>query len=563
MRWVSTQRGSLLMVGLVSGFALGLRLWNLDTEPMHVDELLQASHVQAPWGDLVGLAYRFQATPVDYVIGKLVVTVAPATDFVQRFPSVVFGAGSIALVGILLVRAGHRLAGVLAAFLMAVSPFLVSMSQFARPYALPVFLVALMLAVHQHWERGSKTRGTLGLFVVVGALAIISRPVMPLLALITFGGLALAAGLKRYGLDPRALLRADPLALGVLPGLFGLVWLPNALVMRAAGGGGWLVDCWHCDKWDRVANGVERFGEFGEAVMRPLSLNLLLVIGVLILAFPSVRRDLGSTRLIWAPLLAVGPAFALYHALILAPDAFFAERYLVFLPAGLSTYFAVAIGALVGSSRRLRSLVRTALLAGIVGVVLVAVSAMLGTVSAQAQNTYLADWRSTADHIEAVEADDDLIVTIDTRPFKDEFRFSFNIAAGRYYGGSLTHVTPDDLISSPEGALDAGRYHFVLFVPKMKEDWEFGESWVVTRFSGMLVVTTPQLQGPLERLDAWWELTQQLRPDVAIRSQITGAALQSEMGLDAHPWLEIAREEARRLGQTAFAESLIAIALDG
>ncbi len=115
VRWVSTQRGSLVMVGLVSGLALGLRLWNLDTEPMHVDELLQASHVQSPWGDLVGLAYRFQATPIDYVIGKLVVSVASATDFVQRFPSVVFGAGSVALVGILLVRAGHRLAGVVAA----------------------------------------------------------------------------------------------------------------------------------------------------------------------------------------------------------------------------------------------------------------------------------------------------------------------------------------------------------------------------------------------------------------------------------------------------------------
>ena len=546
-----------MVIGLAI-VGLGLRLWRLDSEPMHVDELLQADHVQARWGELVGLAYRYNATPLDYFIEKAVVTVAPATDFVQRLPAAVFGAASIGVIGSMLIRSGRRSAGVLAAVFLSVSPFLVRTSQFARPYALPVFLVAVTLAIYQHWHLGGKTRRTAVWFGVVGALAMISRPMMPMLALAVLGSLSLMTALNRRGFHPTRLIRRDPLALGVLPALFLLVWVPNLLVMGATGSGTWLVDCWQCDKWDRLANGIQRFGEFGEVVMRPLSFNLLLFLGVVLLAFPSVRRDLGATRFIWAPLLATAPAFALVHAMTLQPDMFFVDRYLVFLPGGLAVYFAIALAGLVRASHRLAQPARFSSRITVAVVAVLALSSMLSEVKAQTEGTYLADWRSVADHIEATEVNGDLIVTIDTRPFKEEFRFGFDIAAGRYYDGSLENVTPNDLIRSPELGLDAGHYHFVLFVPRLINDWEFPESWTTTTFSQMRVVSTSELHSPSERIDAWWVLTQQLRADVAVRSQIAGAALESEAGVEMYPWIEIAMGEARRLGQGGFAETLIA-----
>ena len=545
-----------MVIGLAL-FGLGLRLWRLDSEPMHVDELLQAGHVQAGWSELVGLSYQHDAPPLDYFIGKAVVTIAPATDFVQRLPAAVFGAASIAVIGSMLIRSGDRLAGVMAAGFLSVSPFLVRTSQFARPYMLPVFLVAVTLALYQHWCLGAKTRRTAVWFAMVGALAISSRPLMPMLALAALGLLSLIAALNHHGVHPVRLVRRDPLALGVLPALFLFVWVPNLLVMRANGSGSWLVDCWQCDKWDRLANGIQRFGEFGEVTMRPLSLNLLLFLGVVLLAFPSVRRELGYTRFIWVPLLATAPAFALVHAMMLQPDRFFVDRYLVFLPVGLAAYFAIALAGLVRASRQLRRPVRGAFRITVVVVVILPLSAMFSEAKAQTEGTYLADWRSVADHIEAIEANPDLIVTIDTRPFKEEFRFGFDIAAGRYYDGSLDYVTPNDLIGSPERGLDAGRYHFVLFVPRLTEDWEFPESWTTATFSQMRVVSTSELQSPSERIDAWWVLTQQLRSDVAVRSQIAGAALESAAGVEIYPWIEVAMQEARRLGQEGFAETLI------
>jgi 4-amino-4-deoxy-L-arabinose transferase-like glycosyltransferase len=555
--WFTTRRGSLFVVIGLTLFGLGLRLWRLDSEPMHVDELLQAGHVSAGWGELAGLAYRYDATPLDYFIGKLAVTIGPTTDFTQRLPAVVFGAATIGVVGTMVIRSGHRLGGVLAAAFIAVSPFLVRMSQFARPYALPVFFVAVTLAIYQHWSLGGKTRRTAVWFSGVGALAIISRPTMPVLALAVLGLLSLSIGLIRDGLHPKRLVQRDPLALGVLPALFLFVWVPNLLMMRASGSGGWLVDCWQCDKWDRLATGVERFGELGEVTMRPLSLNLLLFLSAALLIFPSVRRELGATKSIWAPLVITAPAFALVHALALRPGLLFVDRYLVFLPIGMAVYFAIALSGLLHSSRLLaqpgKLLVRMTVLISVV----LALNAMLSEAVAQTEGTYLADWRSVADHIEAVEILGDLIVTIDTRPFEDDFRFGFTIASDRYYDGSLEYVVPDELIRSPALGLDAGRYHFILFVPRLAETWDFPDSWTISNYSQMLVVSTSDLASPSDRIDAWWELTQQLRPDVAVRSQIAGAALEIAGGVEIYPWIETAMREASRLGEESYAQTLI------
>ncbi|MEE9583011.1 MAG: hypothetical protein V3W36_08730, partial [Acidimicrobiia bacterium] len=89
--WLTSERGAIVMVSLVTLVGFALRIWHLDTEPLHVDEIRQVSNVQAPWGDLVQLSYGLQQPPVDDLIGKAFVTVLPATDFVQRLPAALFG----------------------------------------------------------------------------------------------------------------------------------------------------------------------------------------------------------------------------------------------------------------------------------------------------------------------------------------------------------------------------------------------------------------------------------------------------------------------------------------
>jgi len=557
--WVGT--GPYILVALIAFIGLGFRLWHLDTEPLHVDELLQAEQVRdTAWGDLVGLAYRFDAAPLDHIIGKVLVTFLPATDFVQRLPAVIAGAASVGLIGLLLVRTGMRLAGILAAMFTAIHPWVIEISQFARPYILPVFLVLLTLAAYQHWTLGSRGSWTVGWFALAAALALLSRHEMPLLAFLIFGGLAAGQALRAHGLRLRPMISSDPLPLGVLPLVVVTVWIPNLLAMRT-NSGSLFVDCWQCDKWDRLSNGVERFGEFGEAVMLPLSLNLLLFLAVVVLVFPSVRSALGRTAWLWAPILLTAPAFALVHALALEPDRWFAQRYLVFLAPGLFMYFGVVIESHLTVTRR-AGRARAWVASLTVGLVLgwTAVG-LVDEALARASSSFRADWRSTADYIESIDAGEDVIVLIDTRPFQREFRFGFDIARSRYYDGPARDVDPSDVIEDPTTAAAAGRYHFVLFVPKTVPDPTYPSGWTTARFTQMQVITTADLHDDAARVDAWWALTQQLRPDVAVRSQIAGASLQAATGLDLYPWVDVALDQATEIGERAYAEELVASAV--
>ncbi len=554
--WANSARGALILVLVITIFGFGLRIWHLDTEPLHVDEIRQVTQVQAPLGDIVALSYGSQQPPLDYFIGKAVVTIFPASDFVQRFPAVLFGTASIALVGLVLIRQGQRLAAMFAALFMAISPLLVELSQYVRPYALPIFMVTATIAVYQHWQLGSRGRKTVALFALVAALTLLSRATMPMIALAGLGTVALIRGLAKTPItQPLRLIRSDPLGLLVLPVAFLVVWVPSAL--HLASSTDLLSDCWTCDKWGRLANAVANFGNFGERAMRPSSLALLLLSSVLVLAFPRVRAALANTAFIWFPLLITAPAFALVQAIVLPPNTFFAHRYIAFLPAGLAVYLAIAVTALLGGISAEGTMLRRTATVVVLVVAASMAAEMLSTVKTQAETLDLADWRSTAEHIESIEEEGDVIVSIDTRPLSRESKFGF-MAAPRYYDGSSTYVSPRRAIEHPDWAIDASRYHFVLFVPKMADGWTVPDGWQEAEFSEMLVLTTGPLATHQARMDAWWVLTRQLRPDVAIHTQIAAAALERYAGTSVHPWSEVALEQAALIGQSDYAAELLA-----
>ncbi|MEE9581468.1 MAG: glycosyltransferase family 39 protein, partial [Acidimicrobiia bacterium] len=559
--WLTSGRGAIVMVSLVTLVGFALRIWHLDTEPLHVDEIRQVTNVQAPWGDLIQLSYGLQQPPVDYLIGKAFVTVLPATDFVQRLPAALFGTASVGLVGLILIRQGQRIAAVFAALFMAISPLLIELSQFARPYALPIFLVIATVAVYQHRQLGARGWKTTALFAVVASMAMLSRATMPMIALAGLGLVALIRGLAKISMtQPVKLVRSDPLGLLVLPASFLLVWVPSTLYLNSATSP--LSSCWTCDKWGRVANAVENFGNFGERALRPSSLALLILASVGVLVFAKVRSALAGSALIWLPLLITAPAFALIQAIVLPPNTFFAYRYIAFLPAGLAVYLAIAVTALLrGIDPKQRLLRRTATLLVLVVAASMAVE-MVSTVKTQAQTLDLADWRSTADHIEAIEVEGDVIVSIDTRPLSPESKFGF-MAAPRYYDGTSTFVSPARAIEHPEWAIEAARYHFVLFVPKMAEGWVVPAGWDFVEFSEMMIFSTPTLSSHEARMDAWWVMTQQLRPDVAIHTQAAAAGLEHLAGTSLYPWEQVVREQAAAIGQLEFAEELLVEATGG
>jgi hypothetical protein len=557
--WVGSPSGATIVVAVITLFGLALRLWHLDTEPLHVDEIRQVTEVQDTWIRVIRASYGAQQPPLDYLIGKAVVTVLPATDFFQRLPAALLGSATVGLIGWILIGERLFIAAVFASGFVAISPLHVELSQYARPYALPVFMVVATLAAYQRWH-GNRSWKWGVWFALLATLALLSRAVMPLIALGVLGAVALFRRVDAQTLRrPLSLLRADPLAFGVLPVLVVMVWIPGAL--RITSGTGNLSDCFACGKWGKAAAAVFNFGTFGERAVRPTSLAWLLVISIGILLSPYARRALSNTAWLWAPLLMTAPLFAIVHAIVLPPGDLFAHRFLVFLPVGFAVYLSIGLTAAL-KNRSEKSRVRFLILTAVGVLVVVAAVDMVSAVRVQAQSLDLADWRSTAEHVESIETLGDIIIAIDARPFSRESKFGF-VAAPRYYDGTSEYATPQNVTDSPDRAIGANRYHFMIFVPKMASDWRVPSDWLQAEFSEMLILSTPQLHDDADRAEAWWTVSSQLRPDVAIATQIAGIAFAHHVGIDAQEWIDVALDQAAQIGQSDFAKELIDEALGG
>ena len=541
-------RGWAIVLILLTLFALGVRLWNLDGEPPHVDELKQMREVQAPIGELTGLSYLHAQPPLDYYVGKAAVTVGGANDFAQRLPSAVFGSLALGLAGLILIRFEYPWAGAGTVAFGAVTPTLLEYSQYARPYALPLFLVVAAIAIYQQFRLRGFSWWTLIGFAAVSSLAVLSRALMPFLALAVLGFLGLIAARTQIGRwSPTALIKTDPLALIVLPGVAVFVWLPSFIALRHYAGNYITRDAYQL--WERLALAVERFGDFGERALQPLSLIVMLAAVVAAIAVPITRRGLVETVWLWLPILSTPLLFAIAHSLTTREGQFFATRYMVFLPLGVLIVISVAIESLIRGATALNR--RLGMVSGISALALLAVVAVAPMASASytlLTTIKSSDWPATAAHIEAIESPGDVIVTIDTRPFRPgAWEFGWE-ARGRYYDGTSSDVRPMDIINGKrDEAVGAGRYHFVLFVPRVSGE-ALPEDWQVVELFGMTIATTPPLASDDERTDAWWVLANYLRPDVAVMTQLAGLSLENEWtGRPFYDWEGVILEQAEEM----------------
>lgn len=132
---------------LILLLGLGLRLINLETEPLWGDEILSWDIVRHFWGSPSAmLDYLKQVEihpPLYYLAMRAWLAVAGSTELAARLPSVLFGLATIwAAWGWTEAMYGRRAAAV-AALIVAVLPMQIEFSQEARPYAMACFFTTV------------------------------------------------------------------------------------------------------------------------------------------------------------------------------------------------------------------------------------------------------------------------------------------------------------------------------------------------------------------------------------------------------------------------------------
>lgn len=174
---LSHQRQHILALAMVLLLGLALRLWHLDAKPLWLDEVLSAlftmgrSYRDVPLDQFFPLTQLEQVFTVQPGVSWGEITQRLATEsvhppiffcllyswmnwlrpaehwiFALRLLPALFGVGAIAAIYWLNRVAFSPRIGLLAAVLMAVSPFAVYLSQEARHYTLPMLLITLALA---------------------------------------------------------------------------------------------------------------------------------------------------------------------------------------------------------------------------------------------------------------------------------------------------------------------------------------------------------------------------------------------------------------------------------
>ncbi len=170
--------------------AVALRLYHLGQWPLEQDELYTLRDATDLGASSTGPGIA--ARPVYYLMQHLLLGVFPATPLALRIPAVLFGVAGVWLTWIVAGRLGGVTAAAVAAVLVAISPWHLYASQFARYWTL-VYLLALvaywLLPLALASDRPSRLAMAAGLL----ALGILTHPTF----LFPLPGVVVALGLTR------------------------------------------------------------------------------------------------------------------------------------------------------------------------------------------------------------------------------------------------------------------------------------------------------------------------------------------------------------------------------
>jgi uncharacterized membrane protein len=177
MRADSTRSFSFLRERWVLGAmvaAAALQLWGLDQAALWYDETFTAQWVILPWQEMIRTVllgdYGANHLPLYFIAVKLWTTWAGLSPLALRAPSVVFGVAAVAATASFAAALTGPRAARLAAWLAALSPFLLQHAQEARMYTLIVLLAAISLTLLARYLRGNATHLGFGFLLVNIAL---------------------------------------------------------------------------------------------------------------------------------------------------------------------------------------------------------------------------------------------------------------------------------------------------------------------------------------------------------------------------------------------------------
>jgi uncharacterized membrane protein len=142
------------LLGATMLLAFALRVYRLAGQSVWYDEGLSVYYARRPLPELLALVSGSDHPPLYFLLLHFWLRVAafgqPANEFLVRYPSVIFGVLLVPLVYVFGCRLLSEQAGLLAAVLIAISPFHVWYGQETRMYTLVAFLT--LWASHALWS---------------------------------------------------------------------------------------------------------------------------------------------------------------------------------------------------------------------------------------------------------------------------------------------------------------------------------------------------------------------------------------------------------------------------
>ena len=143
LQWPRTKWSWTMLIIIV--LALGLRLYELDTESLWADEAFTIHHAQLQnWSQFIQRISTTEAAPPGhYLLLHYWIQWFRNSEFSVRFPSVIFGVLSVVVLLVIVRRLWNEQVAVLSGLFMSTSMLQVLFSQEARLYSLFTFLVLL------------------------------------------------------------------------------------------------------------------------------------------------------------------------------------------------------------------------------------------------------------------------------------------------------------------------------------------------------------------------------------------------------------------------------------
>jgi uncharacterized membrane protein len=159
-----------IIAAVVVGTAL--RLVNLGDAPLWFDETYTVHHIGLPWDGYVGAMMRDNQAPIYYASVKAWTELVGLTPWLLRLPGLVASVACIPLIAASTWILAGASAARTAAWVAAISPYLVQHAQDARPYAFLAAVAAAHFLVLVRFATGRSAR--LGFWWVALAIATVA-----------------------------------------------------------------------------------------------------------------------------------------------------------------------------------------------------------------------------------------------------------------------------------------------------------------------------------------------------------------------------------------------------